>query len=87
LREDNPPHGNRTLRCSEGFVKACFTRTGVIAGGAVRNVLEAMGVKDILTKNMGTANPINVGRATMDALMKLEVSRWLQIVAAFLLKG
>ena len=66
-----PHEVSQTYSASRIMLKPASQGTGVIAGGSVRAVVEAAGIHDILAKTLGSTNPVNVTRATIEALRSL----------------
>lgn len=69
---DTLPHSIKSkFSGAQVFLKPASAGTGVIAGGAMRAVLESAGIKNVLAKSQGSSNPHNVVKATVNALLSL----------------
>lgn len=70
------PHDvSAKLGAARVLLKPASEGRGVIAGGAVRAVVDLLGVKDIVSKSLGASNPLNVARVTVQALQKMKAPR------------
>lgn len=70
------------LGSAKVLLKPATEGQGVIAGGAVRAVVDLLGVRDIVSKSLGASNPLNVARVTVKALLMLKAPRVKAVVAA-----
>ena len=79
MREGRSLHHDSFGRFGAGKVvlRSAVAGTGIIAGGAMRSVFEALGVQDVVSKCIGSANPFNMVRATFDALQSTVSPRYI----------
>ncbi len=79
MRESRTLHHDVVGRFGAGKVilRSAVAGTGIIAGGAMRSIFEALGIQDIVSKSLGSANPGNMVRATFDALVSTVSPRYI----------
>jgi small subunit ribosomal protein S5 len=76
LYRDTIPHETEaSLSGAHVIIKPASSGTGIIAGGVVRTVLELAGIKNALSKSLGSSNKLNISYATLQALSKLEPAK------------
>jgi len=82
LREGRTIHHDSFAKDGSGKIKLRYAPkgTGIIAGGPIRAVCEVLGIKDIVAKSMGTANPHNVIRACLKALKKQHSPKHISVI-------
>jgi small subunit ribosomal protein S5 len=69
------------------FLRPAFAGTGIIAGGAVRNICELAGISDVYSKSIGSATPVNVVRATFNGLNQLKTPEMIEEARGIKLGG
>ncbi|MDR2646442.1 MAG: 30S ribosomal protein S5 [Holosporaceae bacterium] len=79
MREGRTLHHDASGRFGAGRVilRSATSGTGIIAGGAMRSVFEALGIQDVVSKCIGSANPHNMVRATFDALLSITSPKYI----------
>ena len=75
LKGTVPPEQIARFGGAEVFIKPASHGTGVVAGGAMRAVLESVGITDVLAKSKGSSNPHNLVKATIAALSEMRDAR------------